>query len=132
MTSKRRNRRLGIDGGRLPQPRARRHRSVCMSGLARPALARRRWPLFLPFGLVVLLAAGWTGLWFYAAARAETEIATFRARERQAGRLQECASQSISGYPFRIEVRCAGAMFELKGSPTLQLKLPVVLAAVQV
>jgi hypothetical protein len=93
---------------------------------------RRRWPLFLPFAIVVLLAVAWSGLWFYAAARAETEIAAWRAREQQAGRSQDCASQSISGYPFRIEVRCSAASFELKGTPALQLKLPFVLAAVQV
>src|SRR4051812_7324852 len=99
-----------------------------------PAAARRRrlWPLFIPFGLVVLLAVAWTALWFYAAGRAETEIAAWRASERQAGRQQDCASQSIEGYPFRIEVSCGGASFELKGTPTLQLKLPRVLAAVQV
>ena len=39
------------------------------------AVRRRRWPLFLPFALVVLLAVVWTALWFYAAARADTEIA---------------------------------------------------------
>jgi hypothetical protein len=95
-------------------------------------LRRRRWPMFLPFALVVVLAVAWTGLWFYAASRAESEIAAWRARERQAGRLQDCASQSIGGYPFRIEVRCGGAAFELKGTPTLQLKLPSLLAAIQV
>jgi hypothetical protein len=105
-----------------------------MSHVAYPAVAprRRRWPLFLPFALVVLLAVAWTGLWFYAAARAETEMAAWRERERQAGRLQDCASQSIGGYPFRIEVRCGGASFELRGTPTLQFKLPSVLAAIQV
>jgi hypothetical protein len=104
-----------------------------MSQSAFPAAApRRRWLLFLPFALVVLLAAAWTGVWFYAAARAEAEIAAWRARERQAGRTQDCASQSIGGYPFRIEVRCGGASFELKGTPTLQLKLPFAVAAVQV
>jgi len=104
-----------------------------MSHTAHPALRRRRrWPLFLPFALVVLLAVAWTGVWFYAAARAETEVTAWRARERQAGREQQCASQSIGGYPFRIEVRCGGAAFDLKGSPTLQLKLPSVLAAVQI
>ena len=95
-------------------------------------LRRRRWPLFLPFALVVMLGIAWTGLWFYAAGRAEAEIAAWRERERQAGRLQDCASQSVGGYPFRIEVRCGGATFELEGTPTLQLKLPFVLAAVQV
>jgi hypothetical protein len=93
---------------------------------------RRRWPLFLPFGLVVLLAVAWSGLWSYAASRAKTEIAAWRAREAQAGRAQDCASQSVSGYPFRIEVRCEGATFTLKGAPTLELKLPSALAAVQV
>ena len=104
-----------------------------MSPSAVPAAApRRRWPLFLPFALMVLLTAAWTGVWFYAAARAEAEIALWRERERQAGRAQDCASQSIGGYPFRIEVRCGGASLELKGTPTLQLKLPLVLIAVQV
>ena len=62
---------------------------------------------------VVLLAVAWTALWFYAAARAQEEIAAWRGRERAAGRLQDCASQTISGYPFRIEVRCGAAGFEL-------------------
>jgi hypothetical protein len=104
-----------------------------MSPSAFPAAARRRrWPLFLPFAIIVLLAAAWTALWFYAAARADAEIALWRERERQAGRAQDCASQSIGGYPFRIEVRCGGASFELKGTPTLQLKLPLALVVVQV
>src|SRR5262249_59918899 len=110
-----------------------RDRRAMMLPLASPAAAaRRRWPLFLPVALMVVLAAAWTGLWFYAAARAEAEIALWRERERQAGRPQDCASQSIGGYPFRIEVRCSGASFELKGMPTLQLKVPLVLVAVQV
>jgi hypothetical protein len=103
-----------------------------MPQMTHPVLRRRRrWPLFLPFALVVLLAAAWTGFWFYAAARVEKETAAWRERERQAGRQQQCASQSIGGYPFRIEVRCDGASFELKGTSTLLLKLPVVLAVVQ-
>ena len=83
-----------------------------------------RWLLLAPVALVLVLAVAWTGLWFYAAARAETEMVAWREREAKAGRLQECASQSIAGYPFRIEVRCNGAGFELKGSPTLKLEAP--------
>jgi len=93
---------------------------------------RRRWLLFMPFALVVVLAAGWSVVWFYAAARAEPELAAWREAERRAGRTQDCASQSIGGYPFRIEVRCGGAGLELKGTPTLQLKLPFAAVAVQV
>lgn len=93
---------------------------------------RRRWLLFMPFALVVVLAAGWSVVWFYAAAGAEPELAAWREAERRAGRTQDCASQSIGGYPFRIEVRCGGAGLELKGTPTLQLKLPFAAVAVQV
>src|SRR5512145_1228683 len=75
-----------------------------------PALVsrRRRWPLVLIAAIVVLLIAGWTALWFYAAARARTEIAAWRERESQAGRFYDCASELIGGFPFRIEWRCAG------------------------
>ena len=57
----------------------------------------RRWPLFLVLGLVVALAVVWTGFWFYAAAQAKTEIASWRERERQAGRHR-------TAHPFRLEV----------------------------
>ena len=87
-----------------------------------PTPAVRRRLLFVPFAVVVVLAAAWTGFWFYAAARAEADLAAWRESAGQAGRAQDCASQSIGGYPFRIEVRCGGASLQLKGAPTLQLK----------
>jgi len=88
--------------------------------------------LFAPFAVVVVLAAAWSALWFYAAARAEADLAAWREKERQAGRTQHCASQSIGGYPFRIEVRCDSAGLQLNGAPTLQLKLPTAVVAAQV
>lgn len=93
---------------------------------------RRHLLLFVPFALVVALAAAWTLLWFYAVGRAEAELAAWRENERDAGRTQDCASQSIGGYPFRIEVRCGGAGLQIKGEPTLQLKLPLAVVAAQV
>src|SRR5260370_31621750 len=98
------------------------------------AAVRRRgwWAVLHHFAVVVVLAAAWTGFWFYAAARAKVEMAAWREREWQAGCFQDCASQSIGGYPFRIEVSCGAATFEVKGTPTLELKLPRVLAAVQI
>jgi hypothetical protein len=36
---------------------------------------RRRWLVFVPFVLVVVLAAVWTAVWFYAARRAEADLA---------------------------------------------------------
>jgi hypothetical protein len=105
-----------------------------MTHTAHPVLAarRRRWPLLLIVAVLAGLAAAWTGIWFYAAARAQTEIAAWRAREHQAGRDYDCASESIGGYPFRIEWRCAGAGLQLKGTMPIALKLPLILAALQV
>lgn len=79
-----------------------------------PATRRRLW-LFVPFALLIALAVIWTGLWFYAASRAETAIAGWRAREAKSGRTYECGTQSISGFPFRIEVRCTEPVAELRG-----------------
>jgi len=75
--------------------------------------AVRRRLLFVPAAVVVVLAAAWSAFWFYAAARAEADLAAWRERARQAGRAQDCVSQSIAGYPFRIEVHCGGASLQL-------------------
>lgn len=93
---------------------------------------RRRWPVFAPLILVLVLAAGWTGFWFYAASKAETVIAAWREREAKAGRIQTCGSQSIEGFPFRIEVRCNDFGQQFTGNLAVNLKLPAVLAALQV
>src|ERR1700681_3696141 len=87
------------------------------------AARRRRWPVFLPFSLVVVLAALWTGGWFYIAARAPDAIADWRAREARAGRVYGCGTQAIGGFPFRIEVRCSDPSAELSDmAPQLALK----------
>jgi hypothetical protein len=94
---------------------------------------RRRWPIFLPFLLVVALAALWSGGWFYMAARVPDAIADGRVREAKSGRLYECSSQSIGGYPFRIEVRCSDPSVELADmAPPLALKATAALFAWQV
>jgi hypothetical protein len=80
-----------------------------------PVKRRRLWPVFVPVGLLVALAAIWTGVWFYAAGAAETAMAGWRAREAKSGRTYECASESIGGFPFRIEVRCSKPRAELRG-----------------
>src|SRR5919109_2869638 len=99
-----------------------------------PAPARRRrWPIFLPFAVVVVLGVAWSALWYYAAATAETVIATWREREAQRGRIYRCGSQSIGGYPFRIEVRCGEPAAEFRGLHTpLTLKWKDALVAAQI
>jgi hypothetical protein len=94
---------------------------------------RRRWPVVLPFSLMALLAVLWTGGWFAIAARAPDAIADWRAREARAGRVYDCGTQSIAGFPFRIEVRCSDPSAQLSDmAPPLALKATAALFAWQV
>jgi hypothetical protein len=70
---------------------------------------RRVWPVLLPLCIVVALAAGWCGLWYYAAGVADRTLAGWVTREASAGRVYSCGSQTISGFPFRIVARCVQA-----------------------
>jgi len=94
---------------------------------------RRRWPVVLPLAIVIALALAWSAVWFFAARSAEAEIAAWREREAAAGRIYRCGSESVGGYPFRIEVRCADAGAELTGVATpLSFRLADILVAAQV
>jgi hypothetical protein len=93
---------------------------------------RRRWPLIL-IVLAVVAAGGWSGAWYYAADRAETLIAGWREREAKAGRFHSCGSQTVSGFPFRFEMRCTDPGLELKSAePPLSIKAKNVLITAQV
>jgi hypothetical protein len=99
-----------------------------------PAQQRRRsigW--LIPVLVLVIIAAGWSAFWFYAADRARDTIAGWIEREARGGRIYTCGSQSLGGFPFRIEFRCnqATAEFE-KTRPPVKLSAGNILAAVQV
>jgi hypothetical protein len=81
--------------------------------------------------VVVLLAAAWAGFWYYAAARAQSEFAAWRTREATAGREVSCASESVAGFPFRLELRCASPAVNLRRAKA-SLQATDMLAAVQV
>ncbi len=98
------------------------------SGLGRP---RRRWRLALLLAVVVAVAAGWTGLWSYAAKRADAELAAWRNREAAAGRVVGCGTQRIAGFPFRIEITCTDPTLNLQASQ-LTFRLKNLLAAVRI
>jgi len=84
---------------------------------------RRLWPVFVPIGLVVVLAFAWSGFWFVATGAAEKTIAGWREREAHVGRIYTCAKQTVSGFPFRIEVRCVDPSIELsRNEPPIALK----------
>jgi len=83
--------------------------------------------------LVFAFFAGWSGFWKFAAGKAETTIEGWRAREARAGRIYTCASQSVGGFPFRIEVECeqASALFR-SSQPPLELRTKGLVVVAQV
>jgi hypothetical protein len=94
---------------------------------------RRSWLVALPLALVIVLAAAWSGLWYYASATAQTMIDGWRAREAQRGRVFACGSQTIGGYPFRIEIACNGPSAEWRSNePPVGLRAGHFVAVAQV
>ena len=90
---------------------------------ASPAPRRRTWLVALPLTVVIVLAAGWSGFWFYAAAQAETTLAAWQEREAKAGRNYACGQQAVGGYPFRFEVRCDAPKIDLaSNNPPLSVQ----------
>ncbi len=75
---------------------------------------RRLW-LYLPFILLLLVAVGWSVLWFYGRSRINAEIDNLFAREATVGREWSCPDRAITGYPFRIEGRCSNPSYRQKG-----------------
>ena len=72
---------------------------------------RRRIGLFLPYILLAAIVLAWTAAWFFIRGKAESEMDAWLAREAQAGRQWTCADRSITGFPFRLELRCASVRF---------------------
>jgi hypothetical protein len=90
----------------MMQPRRQRPRRYADDA---PPRRRRLWPVVLPVCVVIGLAAVWCGLWYYAAGIADRTMSGWIAREASAGRVYTCGSQTISGFPLRIEADCATA-----------------------
>ena len=98
-----------------------------------PAPRRRSWLIATPLIVVLVLAAGWSGFWYYAAGEAETRINAWQAQQAGAGRQFTCGTQSVGGFPFRIEARCADVTVELKDTqPPIALRLKQILVISQV
>ena len=100
-----------------------------------PALAprRRSWRMAGMLGIVVVLAGAWSAFWYFAASVAERTIGDWLEREARLGRIYTCGSQTVGGYPFRIEVRCSDASAELRNlQPALFVKTNDLLVAAQI
>lgn len=66
-------------------------------------LAGKVWLLA---AVIVILAAGLCGAWFYGANRLEQEIASLKQRLSNEGVAAGCEGQEIRGFPFRLGVFC--------------------------
>lgn len=94
---------------------------------------RRNRRYFVLAFIVLALAGGWIALWNYAATKADDVIAGWRAREAKSGRDYACGTQTIGGFPFRIEVACDRASAVFRGSqPPLELKAANIHVAAQI
>ena len=107
--------------------------------LRNPAAAARRrrrgrWrAAAIAVMVVVTLGLIWSWLWYYTAAIADRTLAGWVERETVAGRLYSCASQTLGGFPFRIEVRCADAVAEVNSQrPPFTVRAKDVLVTTQV
>jgi hypothetical protein len=60
----------------------------------------------------VLLAAVWSGVWYFSAGKARASLDEWRDREASAGRVYRCDEESFGGFPFRIEMECRNPLVE--------------------
>lgn len=76
---------------------------------------RRRplWRLFIAPVLLLVAAAAWSGFWFFAASQVGVRADAWRAQEAKSGRNYNCANRTVSGFPFRLEIKCEGASVAL-------------------
>ncbi|HET7850360.1 MAG TPA: DUF2125 domain-containing protein [Pseudolabrys sp.] len=97
--------------------------------------ARRRtgWRYTVLLFVVFGLAGGWILLWQYASGKAAETLEGWRAREAREGRVYSCGTQTIAGFPFRIEVNCDRATAVLRNNkPPFELKLANILVAAEI
>jgi hypothetical protein len=91
-----------------------------MSDMTLAPRRRPLWRLFIMPILLVIAAAAWSAFWFYAASQVDASADAWRAQEAKAGRVFDCARRSVAGFPFRLEVRCAGASVSLMSQTAAQ------------
>jgi hypothetical protein len=82
--------------------------------MERPVRIRRRraWPLIVPFLGLIVVAVAWTALWFRASHVTQETLQGWFERESRTGRIYSCGSADVTGFPFRIDVRCSPASME--------------------
>src|ERR1700719_3967906 len=91
-----------------------------MSDMTLAPRRRPLWRLFIMPVLLVIAAAAWSLFWFYAASQVDVSVDAWRAQEAKSGRVLDCARRSVTGFPFRLEVRCDGASVSLVSQTAAQ------------
>jgi hypothetical protein len=112
---------MGVSGvrimGMLASDRNQRRAEIVMSPDPHPSGAaphaaqggwrHGRWGLYAPFLLLGLVVAGWSAYWVIARGVVVTGLERAVAEAAAHGEVWTCRDRQVSGYPFRIEVRCA-------------------------
>jgi len=96
-----------------------------MSDMTLAPRRRPLWRLFIAPALLVIAAAAWSAFWFYAASQVDVKADAWRAQEAKSGRVYDCASRSVAGFPFRLEVRCDGASVSLRSQTAAATQAPI-------
>jgi hypothetical protein len=91
----------------------------------------RPWLIALPAIGLVLVAAAWSGFWYFSAGKAQASLDEWRVREANAGRVYRCGEESFGGFPFRIEMHCRNPQVEDRGTQ-LTLRSNDLMAVAQV
>ena len=87
-----------------------------------PNASPRPWRMFMPLGIVLVLAAAWTVYWFVASGIARDRFQDMRERFAAKGLTLACASESWGGFPFHFEFTCTSPVITLAGKAEAQSK----------
>ena len=81
--------------------------------------------MMLPLAAFILIAAAWSGFWFYARSEARTRLATFEADTLALN----CAEREWGGYPFRISLDCRSPRVDVDGTTVTATNLRLIIQA---
>ena len=71
-----------------------------------------RWGLYLPFLIFGLICLAWSGYWMVARTVVVNALERTRAEAAARGDAWTCQDQKVSGFPFRIEIRCSNLQLQ--------------------